>query len=174
MSLRSIRWGDEYEAFNQERAYERIPGVTREVRKLLEKHEHRLENLCFEFHHLNGTEYTSRGWKGDDWRGLKRLELYAFDWAAIHSMPMGWIESVIANASPETVVVRGSGTFGWTVLGKDMCRLKKLRIECDVPESLSVHILSRTPALEDCQLNRIIQVSQGGYQARGGPTGGVE
>lgn len=172
MSVRVAHWGDEYEYFN--RNCERIPGVTREVRKLLEEHGHRLEHLCLEFHHLNGTEYASRGWKGGDWPELKRLELYASDWATVHSLPTGWVESALASASPETVIIRGSGAFRWSALGKDMSRLKKLRIECDVPESLGAHILSRTPALEDCQFNQITQMAQRGHQSRGGATGRVE
>ncbi|KAF9445564.1 hypothetical protein P691DRAFT_805477 [Macrolepiota fuliginosa MF-IS2] len=175
MSVRVVHWGEEHEDFNQGKGWEWIPGATREVRKLLERNEHRIEKLCFEFHHLNGTEYTSRGGvKGSRWQSLRHLEMYASDWAHVHSMQMDWMESVLAEASPETVIVRGSGAFGWSVLGKDMCRMKRLRIETEVPEILAVRIVSRTPALEDCNFGKIIQVSQVGSQSRSGPSGGIE
>lgn len=174
MSVRVVHWGEEHEDFNKEKGWVRVPGATREVRRLLEKNEHRIEKLCFEFHHLNGTEYTSRGVERGSWRSLKHLEMYASDWALVHSMQIGWVSTLLASASPELIIVRGSGTFGWSILGRDMCRLRKLRIETEVPESLAVSIISRTPALEDCNFSRIVQVSQIGSQSRGGPSGGIE
>jgi hypothetical protein len=172
MEVRIVHWGEERrlgpgydDNVNKNKGWERVPGVMRQVRTLLERHEWRIEKLRFDFYDLNGTEYVSRKKEEEEgnryqWEALKHLELYAADWAVVHSMSMGWVESILMTASPEHVIVQGNGPFNWGTLGKDMMsRLQSLRVETEIPERLALEIISRTRAIENCVFSRIIQVS---------------
>jgi hypothetical protein len=160
MSVRLIHWGEEYLDFNRDQGVEWSPGITRKLRQLLENNGCNIEKLYFEFHQLNGTEYSGRGASETNWRSLKYVEMYSSNWSITRSMPMDWVESILGSAYPETVIMNGSGIFGWPILGRDMSRLRKLAVETEIPESLAINIIAQTPGLEDCSFTRLIRVAQ--------------
>ncbi|KAF5357877.1 hypothetical protein D9756_001227 [Leucocoprinus leucothites] len=168
LSVRIVHWGEE-RRFSYEnddmgnRGWEWVPGAMREVRKVLERVEGRIEKMRFEFHDLNGTEYVtavSRRERGQlKWQALKKLEMYAADWGMVHSLSMGWIEEVLRVAPLESVLVQGDGMFEWSVLGREMGRLRRLRVETEIAERVVLEIISRTPGLEESIFDRVVQVS---------------